>query len=229
MNQSIFSAVTKFKGDDPGFVKQVALLEDEKASDEERKMAEKIVKEAVDEFGIWIGHGDLLTVKMVQEARASMAGSATLFGKLGFLGPIRLQLLHMKMKKVVQDMQNGMKSEINFDDVLSVPWSAALTRTKVTNKGKDIKKNDSTFERHDQFLAAVQTSYLLNLFDNFHGDNPEKIAQVSCLDDVIVYILEMLESYNIQLFYEPGFKRPSNDGEDDLFVYCQVSISFDYF
>ena len=79
--------MTKFKGDDPGFVKQVALLEDEKASEKEREMAEKIVIEAADEFGIWIGHGDLLTVKMVQEARASMAGSATLFGKLGFLGP----------------------------------------------------------------------------------------------------------------------------------------------
>ena len=58
-----------------------------------------------------------------------------------------------------------MKNEINLDDKLSLPWLTALTRVKVTNKGKEIKKNDSTFERHDQFLAEVQKSYLLNLFE----------------------------------------------------------------
>ena len=52
------------------------------------------------EFGEWVGHGDLLTVKMVQEARMMMVGSATAFGRLEFLGPFRLQLLHMKMKKI---------------------------------------------------------------------------------------------------------------------------------
>ena len=31
--------------------------------------------DAVSEFGVWIGHGDLLTVKMVQEARMLMQGS----------------------------------------------------------------------------------------------------------------------------------------------------------
>ena len=58
--------------------------------------------EVVLKFGIWIGAGDLLTVKMVQEAIMLMAGSATAFGRLEFLGPFRLQLLHMKMKKSVK-------------------------------------------------------------------------------------------------------------------------------
>ena len=138
-------------------------------------------------------------VKMVQEARMLMAGSATALGRLEFLGPFRLQLLHMKMKKVVVDYTSGMKSDINFDDVLTLPWMSALTRIKITNKGKDIKKNDSTFERHDQFLTAVQKSYLVNLFDNYQNEHPERLAEVASLDETVMYIWEMLDSFGIQL------------------------------
>ena len=102
----------------------------------------------------------------------------------------------MKMKKVTVDYSAGMPSEINFDDVLSLGWTAALTRMKVTNKGNEIKKNDSTFERHDQFVTAVQISFLINLFDNYHGDNPGKLDGVDSFEGVVAYVLEMLDSYD---------------------------------
>lgn len=65
-------------------------------------------------------------------------------GRLEYLGPFRLQLLHMKMKKIAQDYAECMKNENNFDDKLSVPWLSSLSRVKVSNKSKDIKKNDSS-------------------------------------------------------------------------------------
>ena len=163
---------------------------------------------------------------MVLEAKKLMSGSATAFGRLEFLGPFRLQLLHMKMSKVCQDIGQNMIREINFDDVLSLPWDSALCRVNISNQGKNIKKNDSTFEKHDQFLAAVQGSYLLNMFDNFLDSNNQRLSQVKYTDDVVNFILEMLEYFNVKLFYDP-----SNDGEvpgeneDDLYVYCQVMTS----
>ena len=202
------------------------LLEDTDADIEKREEAEGLVMEAVLEFGEWIGHGDLLTVKMVQEAKMLMIGSATAFGRLEYLGPMRLQLLHMKMKKVAQDYAACMQREINFDDVLTLSWLAALTRMKVSNKQKEIKKNDSSFERHDQFLAACQASYLVNMFDNFHEEHPGELHNVQSLEDTIKYVLDMLDCYGIQLYYDPNKTEPEKSVEEDhLFLYCQEMVS----
>ena len=203
--------------------------------DEGREVAEKLVKDAVLEFGVWIGHGDLLTVKMIMEAKMLMSGSATAFGRLEFLGPFRLQLLHMKMKKVAQDYSHCMKNDINFDDVLSLAWLAALTRIKVSNKGKDIKKNDSSFEKHDQFLAAVQASYVHNMFDNYQEEHGESLASINSTKDVVTYIIDMFNYFDIQIFFDPSKNLVARkEGEDDLYYYCKdmvtrfiLSLAFD--
>ena len=214
------------KDNDPEFARLLSLLEDPNVADDVREGAEKRVMEAVIQFGVWIGHGDLLTVKMVQEAKLLMKGSATAFGRLEFLlGPFRLQLLHMKMKKIAQDISAGMKKLINFDDVLSLSWSSALTRVKISNKAKDIKKNDSSFELHDQFVEAVQASYLVNMYDNYTADYPSKLQSINDLNDVTSFIHEMLATYKIKLYYDPTSEDDDTDTNDDLYVYCQVSIS----
>ena len=218
-------SVAKAEGDDPAFHGLLHMLEDTSIAEEDRIAAEKTVMEAVLRFGEWIGHGDLLTVKMVLEAKKSMSGSATAFERLQFLlGPFRLQMLHMKMKKVSQDYDQYMEHEINFDDVISVPWFALLGRVKVSNKAKDIKKNDSSFELHDQFISAIQESYLLNMFDNFQEVSGDRLQHINCADDVVKYILDMLDYYNIQLFYDPAKEVTAKEGEDDLFIYCQVNL-----
>ena len=225
IQRQFLQCVAKAKENDSDFLKLLVLLEDEEASEEVREAAEEEVMEAVLAFGVWVGHGDLLTVKMVQEAKLLMAGSATAFGRLQFLGPMRLQMLHMKMKKISQDFSSCMKNEINLDDVLTLPWLAALTRVKISNKGKDIKKNDDSFERHDQFIAAVQSCYLSNMFDNYVDEHPEKIDSVSNITDVVKFVLDMLDSFGIELFFDPNKPVPEEKGgEDDLFVYCQVSF-----
>ena len=55
----------------------------------------------------------------------------------------------MKMKKVAQDYSECMKDENNFDDKLSLPWLSSMARVKVSNKSKDIKKNDSSLDWFD--------------------------------------------------------------------------------
>ena len=152
-----------------------------------------------------------------------MSGSATAFGRLQFLlGPFRLQMLHMKMRKISQDYDQVMSREINFDDVITVPWFALLCRVKVSNKAKDIKKNDSSFELHDQFISAIQESYLLNMFDNYQEVSSDRLLQINCTEDVVKYMLDMFDYFNVQLFYNPSKEVLVKKGEDDLFLYCQV-------
>ena len=215
-------SVAKSKKDDPSFLELLKVLENAEATETEREAAEVEVMIACLEFGELVLHGDLLTVKMIQEAIMLMAGSASAFGRLEFIGPCRLQMLHMKMKKISQDYSLCMKQEVNYDDVLSLAWLTALTRMKVSNKEKDIKKNDSSFEKHDQFLAAVQSSYLINMFDNYHEKNPDKLKNVDTTEDAVNFVLELLDEFDIQLFFDPNRNYMQKEGEDDLFLYCQV-------
>ena len=218
-------AVAKSMDDEEEFIAKLKVLENPDVEIETREKVEKEVKDEVLRFGVWIGAGDLLTVKMVQEAVLLMSGSATAFGRLEFLGPFRLQLLHMKMKKVCQDYSACMRSDINFDDKLSLPWLAALTRAKVSNKAKDIKKNDSSFELHDQFITAVQSNYLLNMFDNFVEENAGLLRDVSDTESAVDFVLTMLAKFGIQICYDP--RKAATDkveGEDDLFAYCKDMV-----
>lgn len=80
IQRSFLQSVAMSREDEAEFRKLLDVLEDAKATDEEREAAEKKVHKAVMEYGEWIGHGDLLTVKMVQEAKMLMTGSATAFG-----------------------------------------------------------------------------------------------------------------------------------------------------
>ena len=91
---------------------------------------------------------------------------------------------------------------------------------------KDIKKNDSSFERHDQYLAAVQASYLVNMFDNFHEKYPDRLEGVANTEDAVKFVLDLLDEFHVKIYYDPDTHDQGvnlQDGEDDLFEYCQVS------
>ena len=227
MQRQYLQSVARSLHNDATFLHLLQLLEDAEADSEDRERAEDVVKAAVLKFGEWVGHGDLLTVKMIQEARMLMVGSATAFGRLEFLGPFRLQMLHMKMKKVCQDYSECMRHEINYDDQISLAYLTALTRMKISNKGKDIKKNDSSFEKHDQFLTEVQISYLLNMYDNWMiKEGMDKLKSVVNCTTAVSFVLEMLDEYNIELFYDPKKEMSERkEGEDDMFSYCKDMVS----
>ena len=225
IQRQFLQVVAKAKENEPDFHKKLKMLEDPEVDSEEREEAEKEVMKAVLEYGEWVGAGDLLTVKMIQEARMMMAGSVTAFGRLEFLGPFRLQLLHMKMKKISQDFSVCMKNDNNYDDKLSLPWLTSLTNMKVSNKAKDIKKNDSSFERHDQFIAAVQTSYIVNMFDNYMTTHSELLDDVADTNTAVKFILGMIEAFDLHLYYDPTRPVQKQAGEDDMFVYCQDMVT----
>ena len=103
VQDSYLKSVAEFYGNSPEILNSLKALEDQDISEEEREVAEVRMKQACLDYGELIMHGDLLTVKMIQEAISTMSGSATAYGRLEFLGPCRIQLLHMKMKKVGQD------------------------------------------------------------------------------------------------------------------------------
>ena len=107
---------------------------------------------------------------------------------------------------------------------MSLPWFSALTRVKVTNKAKDIKKNDSTFERHDQFLAEVQIGYVLNMFDNHMMENKDKLDAVKSFESAVTFVLDMLDAYDIQLYYDPQKELPEME-VDDMYVYCRDMVT----
>ena len=127
---------------------------------------------------------------------------------------------------LLKDFSVCWKNDVNLDDKLSLPWFAALTRMRVSNKGKDIKKNDSSFERHDQFLAEVQTNLLLNMFDNHHVQDPEKLKDVDSYATVVSYILNFLDAFDVQLYFDPEKPLPEkNEGEDDMYIYCRDMVT----
>ena len=83
---------------------------------------------------------------------------------------------------------------------------------KVSNKGKDIKKNDSSFERHDQFLAEVQTILLLNMFDNHDVQDPGKLKDANSYATVVSYMLNFLDVYDVQLYSETSSRDERGRG-----------------
>ena len=140
---------------DENFMKDLLLLEDSSVKEEVRVEAEQRVKSVCLVYGENISHGDQLTVAMLDSARLIMKGSTTAFGRLEFLGQMRLGLMHFKMKKVCLDFLSLMPSLVNFDDIGCLAWiSSICQKTKISNVGKEIKKNDNSFEHHDQ-VAGV--------------------------------------------------------------------------
>ena len=152
--------VAEWKQKDPSFMKDLSKLEDSEAVESDRVEAELRVKAACKEYGENISHGDLLTVAMFQNAKLIMAGSVTAFGRLEFLGIMRLGLLHLKMKYVCGNFSSMMKQEVNYSDIGRLSWLASITnKPSISNRPKDIKKNDSSFEHHDQVMQGRLLEY----------------------------------------------------------------------
>ena len=145
------------------FMQDLVILEDSSVKKEVRIEAENRVKAICLVYGENISHGDQLTVAMLDSARLIMSGSTTAFGRLEFLGQMRLGLMHLKMKKVCVDFLALMPSLVNFEDIGCLAWlSSICQKTKISNVSKDIKKNDNSFEHHDQvpFCAFLGLSGL---------------------------------------------------------------------
>ena len=133
---------------------------DESGTDKHnRELAEYRVEKVVQEAGEFIGHGDLLTVKMFQKAVLLRSGSARAVDRLVFLGAFRLQLFHLVMNKTALDIISGMPKEKNRIDEGSLgQLSGALGVSGwFTNNKKKIVRGGN-YEKHSQVLKVVVDS-----------------------------------------------------------------------
>ena len=150
--------VACWMGHERGFMLDLSLLEDSEAEQSVREAAEARVKAICLVYGENIDHGDLLTVAMWGNAKLIMSGSTTAFGRLEFLNIMRLGLLHLKMKKVCLDFKAMMPTTVNFDDEGCLAWLCSIAnKTVISNDPKDIKKDDNSFEHHDQVKSDYAT------------------------------------------------------------------------
>ena len=116
--------------------------------------------------------------------------------------------------------------------ILSTSWMGremshllATKGRKGFNKATEIKKNDSTLERADQFIAAVQAAYLGNMFDNYVTINPEALQDVTSEETGIGFVMGMLDAFNVQLYFDPSnLVHQKQKGEDDMFDYCKDMV-----
>jgi hypothetical protein len=217
--------VASWRGESADFLADLVLLEDAEAEMEDRVAAEERVKQICLEYGEDISHGDLLTVAMQENARLIMAGSVTAFGRLEFLGGMRLGLMHLHMKKVCVDMAAMMPSLANVNDQGSLAWHATITgKNRISNKTKDIKKNDSSYEEHKQFFCALAEQALGNLLDNALKEDPELLSHVKDEKTAVESVVTLLDSYGVleRMLYQQEYhqERPT----DDLFCYYRELI-----
>ena len=173
-----------------------------------------------------------MTVTMWQDVMQLMRQEVTAHGRLQYAsGPFRLEGMHMKMRKIIIDYRAMMASTVNFSDPLCMAEMASRTdQSKISNKEEHIKKNDSSFERHDQFIAEVAIASGVNAFDNYDQLYPERLDEVFDLETATKYMIDMMNEYNIleNLFYNPALHDPTqlmpSGEEDDLFVYCRAGF-----
>ena len=227
--------VAEFMEREPDFMADLALLEQVVVEQEVRSEAERRVQEANLKYGEKISHGDLMTVEMIQEIRQIVAQEITAFGRLEFFGLVRVQGLHMKMKKTVVDYKALMKSSVNFDDKLCMAQLChrAGKDKEIFNDKEKIHKNDSSFERHVQWSEELAIQYGLNMFDNFDRKHPEVLDAVHDEESSTQYILRLWDEYDVvtHLFYDPTVHDPTQktagcdkQGEDDMWIYCRESF-----
>lgn len=219
--------VACWKGNDPAFMADLKLIEDAKVDTLVRKEAEVRVKEVCLDYGEDLAHGDLLTVQKQDDAKSLMSGSTTAFGRMEFLGMMRLGLLHAKMKKVCVDMQALMPNVANFEDQGCLAYLAQLAeKTNISNRKEDIKKDDSSFERHDQFYSAVAGQALANMWQNWVQARPSLVEEVVDKQSAVDLVLQMLNHFGIleRLTYDPDRVEEQQRPEDDLFEYYRELV-----
>ena len=131
------------------------------------------------------------------------------------------------MKKVCLDMGSLMPQMANFEDRGCLSYMAHLMeKTNISNNPKEIKKNDDSFERHDQFLAAVASQALGNMWENWVLARPSVVGEVRDKQSAVDIVLQMLHHFGVidRLTFDPERVEEVELPEDDLFSYYREAV-----
>ena len=187
-----------------------------------RKEAEKRIRQEVLSAGEMICHGDYLTNIRFETCKRLKQGSVTAIERYDFMKMFRLGLFHLRMTKTIQDLECGMKNEVNLDDVLSLGWfRTILGLNNISNKEENIKRCGQ-FEYHDQFCLEIGSALLISAFKTFLKSEPSTPAKTH--EGAVQFILEFLEFSDIKYFYDTE-NYDEKDPFDDCLSSCKENAS----
>ena len=124
-------------------------------------------------------------------------------------------------------MQALMPNVANFEDQGCLAFLAQLAeKTNISNRKEDIKKDDASFERHDQFYGAVAGQALANMWQNWVQARPSLVEEVKDKQSAVDLVLQMLNHFGIieRLTYNPNRVEEQQLPEDDLFEYYRELV-----
>ena len=189
-----------------------------------REAAEKRVHQEVERFGRWIGYGDALTFKAFHlGVKALSRGNCTAYERLEFLAHFRLALFHAKMNKIYMDYPVMMPRRAMMEDEGSLAELVAIAG--IQGISTDDKKISNSFEKHDQLISCVGHLYIANMFRNLMKDNPAAMDKVVNEASAVEFILKMLETYDVFLYFDPNREQPPEEKWDDPANYARDAIA----
>ena len=189
-----------------------------------RENAEKRVHKEVDWFGRWVGYGDALTFKQFHlGAKALAQGNCTAFERLEFLAHFRLALFHAKMNKTYMDYPMMMPKKAMMEDEGTLPELVAIAG--IQGISIEDKKIGNAYEKHDQLLMCVGHLYVANMFRNFMKDEPALMDGVLDESTAVRFVLRMLETYDVELYYDPDRVGPPEGKWDDPANYARDAVT----
>ena len=166
-----------------------------------RVAAEERIKEEVVRAGELVCHGDLLTDVRFETCKRLRRMAVTAVERFDFLKVFRLGTFHLGMNKVIQDIQAGMKSEVNVEDTLSLGYFKTILGLHHITNNPDVIKKDGNYEPHAQFCDDIGRELLIEAFKTFI-DQEDKMPVEKTEDTAVKIILEFLETMDIKYFYD---------------------------
>lgn len=167
-------------------------------SEEERVAAEQVIKDQILQTGELICHGDQLTNERFECCKRLAQGSASAFERFEFMPIFRLGTFHMRMAKTIQDLNNGMPTEVNREDELSLGYfRTILGLTHISNSANNIKKD---FEKHDQFCLEIGKEIIKNAFVTVMNSSVDTFPRNE--EGAKDLILTFLKKAGIKYYYE---------------------------
>ena len=125
-------------------------------------------------------------------------------------------MFHLHMNKVIQDLEFGMPSDVNTDDLLSLGHIKTYLGLHHISNDKDQIKRDGNYEYYNQFIQAVGSELLVEAFNNFLESKASEVEK--SVEGARELILGGLKQMDIKYFYDP-----SNYEEQNVFDDCLTS------
>ena len=201
IQQQYLNLVAEQSKDKEAFKRDMKIIYSTEAAKAVREEAELRIKEQVKLAGVAILHGDLLTDVRFETCKRLRRMAVSAVERFDFLVYFRLGTFHMGMNKVIQDIQAGIKCEVNVEDTLSLGYfKTTLGLHHITNKADAIKK-DGNFEYHAQFIEDIGTELLVEAFKHFVEKNDVHINETE--DGAVKLLLEFLKNLDIKYYYDP--------------------------